>query len=295
MILRKEWALLLLALVAFGCGKKDSIDDSVGDAVESAVTTAGGVADEQAGSGFAVAPMTRAERLLAELEGTLLPKAWAIMSCSGRAVAASCAVSAPYTRSVSYDCTMGTFGMSGTVTLTYSSSACNLASANDSVTRTYDMTVTGPRGGSLRRFTTVHTDYRGNSISGGGRITKTASGYTLEVLGNNRVLSANGNSLFDISVRTTSPINVTGGLLRAGRVMDGGAVEVIHNKAQFTATWIPSQVTWTAGCCYPTSGTASLELSGSQTGTASVTFTGCGTATVTKGDTTKDITLANCE
>lgn len=281
--------VLVSFMMVLGCGKSSTsnVDDSVGDAVESAVTMVGGLADELTSGGFSTSLFSVAD-----------PRVVIKAACSGRAAGQNCSGDV---KTLSYpDCTLGNsvYTLTGSVTLTYSSgSACSalVMSTDDSVTRTYDLTVTGPRGGTLHRFTTNHTDYRGNSISGGGKLTKTSSGYNMEVLGNTRVLTYNSTSLFDISARTTSPIAVTGGLLRSVRVLNGGALEVIHNLAKYTATWVPSNVTWSAGCCYPTSGSATVTFEGSITGSATVSFSGCGTASVTKDGTTKDFTMSNCE
>ena len=279
--MRKIIVAGLLCVFLSACGKKAELDDSVGDSVESAVTTVGGILDEQSGGGFAVE----------STEATFAV-------CSGRAVDASCSGAI---RSASYaGCSLGLglFTLTGSVSLTYSSDAictAGLGNVGDYVIRTYDLAVMGPRGGTLRRFTSAHTDYEGDSISGGGKLTRTAGGYQVEVLGNTRVLSVGGTDVFDISVRTTSPISATG-LPRASRTLNGGALEIIHNLAEYTATWVPANLSWSAGCCYPTSGSATISFSGSKSGTATVQFTGCGAATVSNEDgATKELTFTNCE
>ena len=138
-------------------------------------------------------------------------------------------------------------------------------------------------------------DRSGNTFGGGGRLTKTAGGWTVEVLGKNKRFSRGGRELFNISTRTLTPISVTGSLSRASRVVNGGSFEVIHNKAQFVATYVPSNLTWSSACCHPVSGSLAVTYAGSVTGSSSVTFNGCGTATMVKDGLSSQITLNYCE
>ncbi|MCC7404395.1 MAG: hypothetical protein IT288_08350 [Bdellovibrionales bacterium] len=281
-----------LLVGALGCGKNQD-DETLGSefelSAESGITAISGVADEQNGSSFASYHLK--QRTFADL---LLPKAYA-STCS-RAYLSSCVSGV---KSATYsDCDIsGTLlSLDGSVTLTYSDSGCGLASTGNYVTRTYDYTISGPRGGSLHVFSSAQTDYRGNSISGGGKLIKTASGWEIQILGKNKVLqAAGGSTLMNHSVRTLSNISVTGGLDRASRVVNGGQVEVAHNLANFTAIYTPNNLQWSSSCCHPVSGSISISFDGSVTGTGSIVFNGCGSATISKDDKSRDLSLTYCE
>lgn len=292
--------LLLVILVGSvigltGCGKKDlsasSVSSPAADALEAGITSVSGIADDQNGSTFAM--QTKINDRYEFLASAFFPKAYAL-GCS-RAVTQACSSGV---RTITYaDCEMGArvFSLSGSVTLTYSSNSCAMISTGDSVTRTYDYTISGPHGGSLTMSSANHFDYRGNTIGGGGKLTRTSSGYDLDILGKHKVLKKNGSSLADITVRTIQPLEVTGGLARAGRQVNNGILEVNHNLSKFTARYTASNLVWSAQCCHPTSGTMSVTYTGSLTGSATVTFDGCGTATLEKDGTQTNIDLSYCE
>ena len=292
--------LLAALLFTTACAEKDvaTLDTTVSatDAsAEAAIQAIGGVADEQEGSSFAAVRSERDGKWSA-IAALLTPPAQAAGACA-RARFQACVNGV---RSIDYaSCSIAgsAFLLSGNVTLTYSTPACLLDSVGDSVTRTYDVTVTGPRRGRVRNFSSNKTSgVDGSSIGGGGRLTKTASGWDAEVLGRNVVGSMpNGRTLFDISVKTTSPVQISGNLARAGRVLNGGAIEVHHNLAGFKATYVPSQVQYSNNCCHPVSGSWSVTYSGSITGSASIMFNGCGNATLTRGGVASALELTYCE
>lgn len=290
--------ITLLCLQLLACGKKneesaDSNVDSDEAVSESAVTALSGSLDDQAGSSFAYRSNSKIDRVTETLQLLFLPTA--VADACIRAVDQACVAGV---RSTTFSgCTggLGLFSRNGSVTLTYSDASCALALNGDSVTRTYDYTISGPRGGVLSTSSDNSTDYNGNTYGGGGRLTVTASGWDLEVLGKHKVLSRNGNEKFNISMRTTSPIGVSGSLGRASRVLDGGSFEINHNLAEFTATFTPSNLTWNNTCCHPVSGSLSVSYSGSKTGSATLTFTSCGQAELDKDGVTKSIELNYCE
>ncbi len=261
----------------------DLLSDAVTGTVESGVSALSGVMDDHNGATLI----------------TFDNDNFSVVAACTRAAAAACAGSI---KTATYaGCTLGSsfFTVTGNTQLTYSSvGVCGtgLSITNDSVTREYDYSITGPGGGTLRVFSTAQTDYRGNSISGGGRLTRTASGWNVELLGKNKVLNgALGPELINYSLRTTTPVNITGGITRGTRVANGGALEVIHNKSKFIATHTLTALTWSASCCHPVSGSIETTLSGSKTGTINTTFTGCGLATVTKDNENKNLVFDYCE
>lgn len=289
--------ILILALAGLtACGAKkeetDSSIDEVEASVESGITTISGMGDEPSGASFADNRKT-ATTYAYQLKNLLLPEAWAA-ACS-RASGNPC-VSGVKSETYS-QCQLPNSGraMNGQVTLTYSDAACSLSNTGDQIERTYDLTVSGPYGGSLNISSAAHADYRGQSFGGGGRLTKTALGWDLEVLGKRKVLTRRERTLFDVQTRTTQPLQVTGSLSRASRTVTGGSYEVVHNRARFTANYVPTNLQWTSLCCHPVSGSLAVTYSGSVNGSASVTFNGCGTATFIKDGLSRQITLNYCE
>lgn len=289
----------LLMGTAFGlsaCGAEKSTDgftvDASEAAIESGIAAVDGIIDDQQNSSFAYLYSNPQPTLLESLQNALFPQAYAA-SCS-RAASAMCSAGV---KSETYsDCT-GIYGRSfqGNVTLTYSDSSCSLSSNGDSVVRTYDVSIAGPRGGVVTSSSDTHTNYLGASLGGGGQLTKTVTGWDLDIMGKHKSFARNGTTYFDISVSTTSSIKVSGTLARTSRILDGGSLVVDHNVAGFTTTLTPSNLTFTAGCCYPTSGTMAVVYSGAKTGSGSVTFNGCGTASLNVGSSSKDINLSYCE
>lgn len=143
---------------------------------------------------------------------------------------------------------------------------------------------------------TSHTDYRGTTIGGGARITRTGLlSFALDILGTHKVRTrANGSKAFDVSVRTTQSVEGHGEL-DGDRVLESGTIEVAHNQAEYVAEITLDEVKFTTGCCYPTSGQMNVTYSGSISGTATVTFPSCGTISFKKNDVTSTFTLAGCE
>jgi hypothetical protein len=285
-------AFSLLLLPACGQKATDATDsiDPVESSVESGITAANGVMDDQQGSTYA---MLRAPARSLFLEMISIPTAEAA-SCV-RAVSMACSAGV---RTSSYAGCSGvdaSRSFQGSVTLNYSQAACTMASNGDTVTRTYNVAITGPRGGVISNSSDPHTTYGGSSISGGGRLTKQAGGYALDILGRNSVVTRNSRTLVDISVHTSSPVNVIGSLARGSRTLDSGAIVVDHNLAKFTATFTPSNLVYSAACCYPVSGSMAVTYTGSKTGSGSVTFNSCGSATVNYNGTSQDIALSYCE
>lgn len=287
----KTWLVVILFMT--GCAAKNSGDPSVAvdpieASVEAGVTAADGTIDDQNGSVYALRSPVRASFL------DLLEERASAASCV-RAVGMACSAGV---RQTSYnDCSgvNSSRDFNGSVTLTYSQAACTLSSNGDTVTRTYSVQISGPRGGVVSNSSSAHTNYLGSSIGGGGQITKTAGGYSLAILGRNSSLSYNSRTLYDISVHTSSPVSVLGSLSRSSRTLDGGAIVVDHNLAGFTATFAPSNLGYSASCCHPVSGSMSVTFAGSKTGSGTITFNSCGSATVNYNGSTSDIALSYCE
>ncbi len=288
-------AASLLALVA--CAKKQEQTastsvDPVEASVESGITLLQGVADDQSGNSYALkmsAPASVWQLLLKSDEAVAFSCGRAVdQACSGGVKTASFSqCDLPYSRAT----------LNGSITLTYSDAGCSLSALNSTVNRTYDLSFNGPRGGLLTLKSAMSNDYRGGaSYGGGGKLTKTASGFDLEILGRHSDLSYRGRPLVDVSVRTLQPVAINQ-VLRNGRTMNGGQIEVNHNLAQFTAVFSPNNLQWSNNCCHPVSGTMAVAYSGSKTGSATVSFSSaCGSATVVDQDgQSTEVTLSYCE
>lgn len=281
---------LLLAPLFTGCGKKLESEitvDPEAAVIESATAMLSGMADDQAGSSYArLSPVNWKQQLL-------LPEAFA-SSCS-RPVYSSCVSGVKSESYVNCNPGISSYTMNGVVDLNYSSAVCSFSANGDTVTRTYDVTISGPRGGSLAISSANKADYRGTSYGGGGQLTVTPAGWDLAILGKHKNLSYKGRSLYDVSLRTLTPIQVSGSLSRSSRQMTAGQLELNHNLAQFTAVFTPQNLQWNNTCCHPVSGSFNVAWSGTKTGTATVTFQGCGQAEVNENGQTRDIEISYCE
>lgn len=282
-----------------GCRQEEEASDTYSsdaqtDAIESAVTMIQGQADDASGGSFAFSAKPSASRY-AIVESLLFPAAYAA-NC-GRAFDQTCSVGI---KTVSYSaCSIGsTFSLSGSVTLTYSNNSCAL-NVGENVVRTYNHTISGPRGGAIQTTSALRADYRGTQIGGGGRLERTgAAAWEIEILGKHKIGTRNGRTLFDVSARTTTPLEISGTLDRASRSISAGAIEINHNRAQFTAVYsvVSGQpLTWSSSCCHPISGQMSAAYSGSLTGSGSITFNGCGSAQLSKDGSTRTLSLGYCE
>ncbi len=304
MTIRKKIAPLFLvcfvALMFSNCGKKaadaDSTDDadSSVDVSTSAVTAVGGAMDEESGGGFSMNSRSKATSVAEWMQSLLSPViAWAA-DCSGRAKSQSCTAGV---RSVTYSCSIGAASLSGTVALTYSDAGCAMSTNGYNVTRTVDTAITGRRGGSIKNKSTGVTDFQGNSYGAGVKMTKTAAGLDMDILGVEKILTKDSKTVFDISKKSTSTLKITGGLDRASRTIASGTLEIYHNVAKFKATHTFSNVKWTsAGCCYPTSGSMTIAYSNTSDAGTMTFGPGCGAYSLVVGSAAaKTGTMTECE
>ena len=283
---------LALVLLTTGCAKKltedsDATVSNITAEVESGSTAVTSLLDEQAGNNYAVA--TPSSKSIFEIA---LPKSYAL-DCM-RPYFATCSSGV---KTATYSgCDIGAFTLSGTAQLQYSQSLCSMNLNGDSVTRTYNLQRVGPRGGTLTVSSDSKADYRGGSAyGGGGRLTKTATGYSLDILGKHKNLSIRSRSIYDVSIKTIAPLQIIGGLDRANRTIQSGKLEVNHNRAGETAVWTYNNVQFSSLCCHPISGTIDVVWSGSKTGQAQMTFQGCGLAQVTEGGQSTQVDMSYCE
>lgn len=288
-----KFTIALIVIAGLSCAKKkddeatDSYDASSA-VIESGVSAISGVADDVAGSAFA---QNYSEKSSSPFFDLLIAKAQAA-SCL-RPVAAACVSGL---RSINYsgcDLPSGVRTFSGTASLTYSNVSCTLSSVNDYVTRAYQIDIAGPAGGVVTTSSAVKQDYTGLSYGGGGRLTVRAGYYDLEILGKHKSFVRNGRTLYDVSLRTTTPLQTTS-IVRSGRQVTSGQLEVNHNLAKFTTRLSFSNLQW-GTCCHPTSGSIGFTHTGSKQGSGTVTFTGCGTAQLTEDGQTRNFEMSYCE
>lgn len=290
--MKKLTFALILVAISTSCAKKlteesDLVVSTTTAEVESGSTAISSLLDEQAGSNYAMA--TPASQSIFEF---VVPKSYA-SDCMRPyfSVCNSGLKSANYS-----SCEVGAFTLSGSAELQYSQSACTMNSDGDSVTRTYNLQRVGPRGGTLTVSSDSKADYRGGSAyGGGGRLTKTVTGFNLDVLGKHKSLTFRDRPVYDISIKTISPLQITGGLARANRTIQSGQLEVNHNRAGQTAVWTYNNVQFSSLCCHPVSGTIDMTWSGAKTGSAQMTFQGCGLAQVTEGGQSTQVEMSYCE
>jgi hypothetical protein len=285
-------AMCLILGISGGCQKAKDVEaadslDATESVVESAMTQVAGDADDQAGSSYAY--QSKPDPLFFTL---VLNKAYAA-NCQ-RPIAASCSAGVRSQTYSNCNTAESSISMSGAASLTYSQSNCSLAISGDYVERTYDLTLSGPRGGQYDLLSSNQTDYRGQTYGGGGRLQKTSSGFSIAILGRHSELSFRGRILSSVSTRTLQNVELNQ-LTRNGRILNGGQIEVNHNLAEFTTVISPVNVQWTSTCCHPVSGSLNLSFSGSKSGSATVTFLSCGSAEINENGQTRTTSISYCE
>ena len=282
----------LILLLAVGCAKKITEDTELSipattAEVESGSSAVTALLDEQAGSNYAMS--TAPQKSILEF---ITSKAYAATCMRPSFSACQSGIKA-----ATYNgCEIGSATISGTAQLQYSQAGCTMNATNDMVTRTYSLERSGLHGGSLLTTSSAQSDYRGGAAyGGGGRLTKTASGFSLDILGKHKALTFRGKSVYDISIKTIAPLLVSGGLDRSNRNIQSGQLEINHNRAGRTAVWTYNNVQFSSQCCHPVSGTIDIVWSGSKTGSAQMTFQGCGLAQVTEGGQSSQVEMSYCE
>jgi hypothetical protein len=271
-----------LTLAACGGGIEDSaeIAQVAGEAMASFDEASTG------GGGFAMRTPARLQAPAYErVWNELLPEAHAA-ACYTRLVNPFSACTNGVRTRTFDSCTVGIYTLTGSVTLTFSDTACAMAATNNSVTRTASFNLSNSRG-SLAV----------SSEGGGQRITRTgATAFAYNVLGMKRVLSDKaGKALATVTSKTTSDIGVTG-TSRADRTLNGGTLELTNETRGYTVSLSPTDVKWTAGCLCPVSGKLTGSVTGKQQAkTFTVEFTECGKATITTESKSKEeVTLERC-
>lgn len=299
---RKAVSALALSLCVFltGCPMTDTEDTPITTA-DLGAAGAISILSSAVSFGLASSPVGREGNASDRLEGFtefLIPSADATVTSCGRLAASD--VCTNKAKSASYaNCFTGLNGTtySGMVSLAYSDTSCALP-LNALVTRTSSIDRVTSNKSVVHTTSDSHVDYRGNTLAGGSSVSRTNSGFNLTITGVHKTrTSSKGTSIYDVSVRTLSPITITDPST-TNIIVNGGSLEVAHNNARYVATLTPSNLFYNyATCCYPRSGTLTAVYSGAITGTAMITFSStCGEATLSiPGGDTATITMVGCD
>ncbi len=199
---------------------------------------------------------------------------------------------------VSWDGSQVIFFSGGTCPASFSA----IKSGNATLTRTFGpgTTRTTPDGMVVTLNTSIATGYSFH-VSGGTTVAMTdgVGSRTITINGiQYTATTGSGTVAWDHSVSTTTSLIFTApGLGIATGTITSGTVQVQHNLAKYTASAAFNSVTYNHGVCgcFPTGGTITTTLTGSQTGTETLVITGCAKATLTANDgTTSTVSLTHC-
>ncbi len=207
----------------------------------------------------------------------------------------------------------GTLFLAGSWTNTYNDEATCLTHRTsgilsdnaDTLTRTTSNFAVISELFQLGTSTNSHTTYDSTTLPrlafSGVRITRiSASERQLTIGSLRRILrTASNRIVYDQSLETDATgLSVTGSR-QAGSRSVSGTVVVYHNTASYKATTTYNSVRWESNtCCYPTSGSVSMALTGSGTtnGNANLAFRSCGLATYTDvNGAASNVRLDYCE
>ncbi len=270
---------LVLFLFFLSCGE-GNYEYSISDVKATSlvvISTLGNLLDEVSGGGFSFAPTSL---------------------CLDRAGVQSCNAGR---QSITYNgCEASETLITGTVTLDYSDNSCGLYVLNRTVTREFNLIRNNDDGSEDQVFDSNRTDFLDNTYGGGSRLTSLSStNHQLEILGKHVAKTrSTGFEGFLVSLRTTSDISVTtdsNTLRREGRVLSGGTIEMAHNRLEYLTTYTIGSVSYTSGCCHPTSGTINFTLSDGAQGSGQIQFNNtCGSASLTLGDVTETMYIGDC-
>ncbi len=289
----KNLLILSTFLLLSACAEDETVDiqetaQQIGDVMASV--------DESGGSSAgSLAFMESQQRFIAAREKNL--RSWDVLglvslfqpiptaqatACKDTTFSPSCTSSSQRVRDLN-GCTIGSASFTGDITLDFSNPSCNLSADGDTVDRSPNFTVTGRRGATLTVSKTGTIGQRITHVNG--------ENFTFSNDGVRRLFQFGSTSLFDYTTQTTSDITVTG-TNRAGRVMSGGNLRVTDNLSSVTCNYVPTNVTWTASCNCPTSGSWAGTCSDGKS--SAVNITGCGTASITMGEDSESLSFDRC-
>ena len=294
-ILLKIFIILTILVAVTSCVKSDSDDSGIDTNVGVVASAFGEVnhaatADEGGAVGFI-------DTLVSSQLKTLAVCAYTGYTCSGSV------------KNIDWNaCTTANATLTGGWTETYTSAGCcssfGASCAVTRITSTNGSLITFSSGASITTSSEQHNTYSGVAIPGPSGVSSlvSAGNRTININGLHRISrTPAGSVIFDHSLRTTSAVTITGARASSNRTVNGGVIEVFHNRAGYTATSTFSgsdPVRWSkSACCYPTAGTITTTFTGSRIGNTTLKFLStCGTATFTDiGGSVSSITLSQCE
>jgi len=193
------------------------------------------------------------------------------------------------------NCTIGTATLSGDVTLAWSGSGTGCftlgTAPGDAVTRSPNFQLTGRRGATLTVSKSGSIGQRLTYVSGSAP--NMVFSFTNDGIRRKFTTPASA-TLFDQTTTVVSgtAITITGNS-RTSRVMNGGFLTVTNNLSNVVCQYTPTNVTWNSNTCNcPVQGSWAGSCSNGKTATLSLT--GCGTATYTEGDNSTTVTFDRC-
>lgn len=312
--------ILVLAICA-GCAKSssDSSASDVSDAIESQVATLNAAtSDVNAGNtGTAVAYVSPVEQRLLDQQ-TVGQKIGEYM---GRIFDSSL-----HATSVSVSCSSGSFsdspsasfnGNSGSVLVTRQWNSCigdlgafkrngtvylqfaglqgstpYVQNTSTLVRATSGLSMTRTRTGNYVDISGNDTTNQASGTNGNQKFTWTgATAYTLTINETRTGKMPSGATLFRHVVTTPTALSVS--FSNSTRTIQSGSIKIAHTLANFDVTTTFSNAVWSTSSCQPISGSATVTVSGSVSGTGTLNFNN-GTIDFTYGGTSGSITTSGC-
>lgn len=229
------------------------------------------------------------------LAAMAIQKAEAI-SCFGSGFGSCSSPSMTVTRNFN-NCTVNTATLSGDVTLRWIGSSvttCAYGGVSDTLVRSPNFNLTGRRGATLS-VTKAGTYGQRLTLTAGYPI-NSSSVFSFSSDGINRKFTTTtGSILYDQTTSTSGTLTVTGNS-RSNRVITstgGASIKVVNNLTSVVCNYTPTNVTWnTTACNCPTQGSWSGTCSDGKS--ATLTLTGCGSATYTEGTDSVSLSFDRC-
>ena len=269
-MLNKSLIVLLIVAVSasiYSCVGTNTVnyDTDLSVVTESGLTVVSSIADDASTGELGVSSI---ENDLIQVNEFTCANGWSTCSNGVKTRTTTCNNPAVgYTK----DIALSFFNSNGTVDTTCS----GVATVGNYVVKSGEETLVIPINGDYTSTSGAQDNYSGVSIGGGAELSKRADGSILmHINGITKIhTDRDGVIQWTNSVHSdpASPL-VLNQLARNGRKISSGTIIVDHNESDFTAAITFNDVTYTTTCCYPVGGTITVTLSGSRTGTGTLTF-----------------------
>ena len=294
-----------LAIFLCGCGSASNSSNSTTSATESASviaasTVSGGVSSSSGNTTADYQRVIHKSNWIADFSRILVRPAYAA-SCL--TATTSCASSIKTITLSNCTSDFGSATWNGTETISSSglTDICSgsgnvgglLMSTGELVTRNFlaGTTRTDENGVVITLDTqndSSSTAYDGTNVYGGEFLSNNSGTLELRISG----LHLTSPGRWDHSISSSAMV-LSGST--SSRQISSGTVTVWHNLAKYKATATLTNLTFTNTSCFPTGGSISTVLTGSQTGTETLAFIGGGQATYTSTTgAVSTITLSHC-